>query len=131
MKINMMSRGSVRTGTKKRGSIITRLRHITRTRNRNGRRVRSSEGGDEEPSMADPLLLLSHHSPAVHRIPTMGADALELGETFRRASAGGGGSTSGSGVVRIGRERKVRAKVEGGVNLFRRKTEMNGKGRRM
>ncbi|EDR07312.1 uncharacterized protein LACBIDRAFT_328195 [Laccaria bicolor S238N-H82] len=79
LKINMMSRGSVRTGTKKRGSIITRLRHITRTRNRNGKKVRSSEGGDEEPSMADPLLLLSHHSPAVHRIPTMGADALELG----------------------------------------------------
>ena len=77
-----------------------------------------SEG--DEPSMAD-LLLLPHHSPAAH--PIRGAEAweLELGETVKRAgatSAGGGGNTSGiggSGVVRTGRGRKVRAKVGGGV----------------
>ena len=71
-----------------------------------------SEG--DEPSMAD-LLLLSHHSPAAH--PIRGAEAweLELGETVKRA-AGAGGSTSGiggTGVVRTGRGRKVRAKVGG------------------
>ncbi|EDR07161.1 uncharacterized protein LACBIDRAFT_294566 [Laccaria bicolor S238N-H82] len=46
----------------------------------------SSEGGDEDSSMAD-LLLLYHHSPAARPIPITGAEAceLELGETVKRA----------------------------------------------
>ena len=85
-----------------------------------------SEG--DEPSMAD-LLLLSHHSPAAY--PITGAEAweLELGETVKRA-AGAGGSTSGiggTGVVRTGRGRKVRAKVGG--KSIEEKDEGEGKGK--
>jgi len=68
-----------------------------------------SEDGGDEPSMVD--LLLSH-SPA-H--PITGAEAweLELGETVKHVGAASAGEIGGSGVVRTGRGRKVRAKVGG------------------
>ncbi|KIJ97341.1 hypothetical protein K443DRAFT_681613 [Laccaria amethystina LaAM-08-1] len=90
-----------------------------------------SEDGGDEPSMVD--LLLSH-SPA-H--PISGAEAweLELGETVKRVGAGVGGSTNGiggSGVVRTGRGRRVRAKVGGvgeGGKSIKEKDEHEEKGK--
>jgi hypothetical protein len=92
---------------------------------------RDVDGGEEgdKPSIVD--LLLFH--PCAQ--PITGAEAWELGETVQRVGAmSAGAGVGGSGVVRMGRGRKVSAKVggvsEGGQSIEEKDNdEEKGKGK--